>query len=319
MDRGRVQCVLCPFNCVLAEGKTGICRGKQNIGGELIAVNYGLTTSMNLDPIEKKPLSNFYPGSEILSIGPNGCNLKCDFCQNYQISQGTVRTQYFAPEEMAVIASREGSMGIAYTYTEPLIWFEYVLDTAREARALGLKNVLVTNGTINPEPLEELLPWIDAMNVDIKSMDPAFYRKVCKGKLEPVLETVRRAAGRTHIEITNLVIPGLNDADEDFEKLSAFMAGLDELMPLHLSRYYPAHMRSNPPTPPETLERAAEIASRRLKHVYVGNVASDERNQTLCPSCGKVVITRSGYYVRKVDVRDGKCAFCGAGTGVVTG
>lgn len=313
----RVECQLCPFNCVLSKGKTGICKGKRNIGGSLKAINYGLTTSVNVDPIEKKPLYHFFPGSQILSIGPNGCNLSCNFCQNHSISQDDYPTRYFSPEEVVSYALSRGSIGIAYTYTEPLIWFEYVLDCAKAARAKGLVNVLVTNGVINPDPLEELLAHIDAMNIDIKSMDERFYKKICKGPLDAALESVKRVAGSVHLEITNLLIPGLNDTDEMFIKLTDFLAGLDKLIPLHFSRYHPDYKQTAPSTPVETLERAAKIASKKLKHVFIGNIASDKQNQTLCPECRNVIIERRGYLVHKISVDDGKCRFCGAGSGVV--
>ncbi len=312
MAGGKVKCVLCPFNCVLTEGKIGICRGKQNIQGELIAINYGLTTSLSLDPIEKKPLYHFLPGSDILSVGPNGCNMLCNFCQNYQVSQEIASTQYISPEKAVSIAVSSGSIGMAYTYAEPLVWFEYVLATSKAMRAKGLKNVLVTNGYINPAPFEELLPWIDAMNIDIKSMDPLFYKKVCKAKLEPVLETVRRAATKTHVEVTNLVITGLNDSDDNFAKLADFLAKINPLIPLHFSRYHPDYLQSAEPTPMKTLTRAADIASEKLKHVYVGNVPAKERNQTYCARCGKVIIERSGYKVLNINAPDGNCRYCGA-------
>jgi len=315
--KGRVECRLCPFNCSLLEGRTGICKGKKNIGGSLKAINYGLTTSMNMDPIEKKPLYHFFPGSRILSIGPNGCNLKCNFCQNHNISQEDYPTRFFSPEEVVNFALSRGSIGIAYTYTEPLIWFEYVMDCSKVARAKGLVNVLVTNGVINPDPLDELIPWIDAMNIDIKSMDERFYKKICKGSLDIVLDNVRRAAGSVHVEITNLVISGLNDSDDMFYKLTDFLAGLDPLVPLHFSRYHPDYQQTAPPTPLETLERASAIASRKLKHVFIGNIASDNANQTLCPKCRKVIIERSGYTVDKVEIENGKCGFCGAESGVI--
>ena len=314
----KVQCVLCPFNCILAEGKVGICHGKQNIDGRLYAINYGRTTTLAMDPIEKKPLYNFCPGRRILSAGANGCNLKCTFCQNWQISQETVRTIDVTPDDMVSAALREGSVGIAYTYTEPLIWFEFVLETAKAARAAGLKNVLVTNGLINKGPLKEILPFIDAMNIDIKSMDDGFYKKICRGMLNPVLETVKMAAEKTHVETTNLVIPGLNDTNEMFEKLTDFLANISPLIPLHFSRYHPDNKLTNPMTPEETLYRAADIANRKLKHVYVGNITSDTHNQTKCPACGKLVIERAGYRVLKTFVTGGLCDFCSAETGIVT-
>jgi len=317
--KGGVECRLCPFNCSLLEGRTGICKGKKNIGGSLKAINYGLTTSMNMDPIEKKPLYHFFPGSRILSIGPNGCNLKCNFCQNYSISQDDYPTRFFSPEEVVNFALSRGSIGIAYTYTEPLIWFEYVMDCSKVARAKGLRNVLVTNGVINPDPLDELIPWIDAMNIDIKSMDDRFYKKICKGSLDVVLDNVRRAvgSGSVHVEITNLVISGLNDSDDMFYKLTDFLSGLDPLIALHFSRYHPDYQQTAPPTSVKTLERASAIASKKLKHVFIGNIASDNANQTLCPKCRNVIIERSGYIVDKVTIDNGKCGFCGAESGVI--
>ena len=316
-DRGRAKCVLCPIECVLAEGKIGVCKGKQNIDGALVAINYGRTCALAVDPIEKKPLYNFHPGSQILSIGPNGCNLACNFCQNYHISQKISATSMMTSEQVVKTALEHRSVGIAYTYTEPLIWFEYVLDTAKLAREAGLVNVLVTNGQINPEPLEELLPFVDALNVDIKSMDEKFYKIVCKGKLAPVLATVEQAAKSAHVEITNLVIPGMNDSDEMFLKLTDFIAGIDPLIPIHFSRYHPDYEQTAPPTPYETLNRAAEIASEKLKYVYIGNVAADEGNQTFCPHCGEVVIRRSGYTVKEIKLDRGKCRHCGYNARVV--
>ena len=315
---GKTQCLLCPFNCILAEGQTGPCAGKKNVGGRLIAVNYGLTTSLNMDPMEKKPLYHFLPGSMILSVGPNGCNLGCDFCQNYQISQDQASVSYIPPEDLASIAASQGAAGVAYTYSEPLIWYEYVMDAARAVRARGMANVLVSNGYVNPGPLEELLPWIDAMNLDIKSMDPVFYKKICKSALPPVLETARMAAKKIHLEVTNLVIPGLNDDDEMFEKLADFLAELDPRIPLHFSRYHPAYKRSTPPTPAETLERAAQIAARRLKYVFVGNIHLGRWQDTICPGCGEVLIERSGYNIQVVELDGSLCRFCGMDTGIVT-
>jgi pyruvate formate lyase activating enzyme len=319
LGSGKVACHLCPVECVLGEGKIGVCRGKQNIAGVLYAINYGYSTSLAIDPIEKKPLYHFYPGSPILSIGPNGCNLKCNFCQNFSVSQEPAVTSFMDPQRASNVASICGSIGLAYTYSEPLIWFEYVRDTAQVVREGGMVNVLVTNGSINREPLEELLPFIDAMNIDIKSMDLEFYRKICKGKLDPVLQTVRQAvASGTHVEITNLVIPGLNDSDDLFHALADFIAEIDPLIPLHFSRYHPDYRQTAPATPESTLVRALTIASEKLKHVYIGNVISDQWNQTRCPNCGEVIVGRQGYTITFLAVHEGVCDYCGTTTGVVT-
>ncbi len=318
LDDLKVKCRLCPFNCLLSDGKMGICRGKQNSAGTLLAINYGWTTSLSMDPIEKKPLYNFHPGTSILSIGPNGCNLKCNFCQNYHVSQSEYPVSYLTPMQAADTALNHGSIGLAYTYSEPLIWYEYVRETSVEVHRLGLKNVLVSNGYINPEPLDELLPLVDAMNIDIKSMDPQFYKKVCKATLAPVLETVKRAAKRTHVEITNLIIPGLNDSEENFTALVDFIADIDPLIPLHFSRYHPAFHQNASGTPIGAMRKAGKIARKRLAHVYLGNVSSFEGSVTLCPDCNGIVIERSGYTVTATNLSEsGVCGNCGAKTGVV--
>ena len=318
LEGGRVRCGFCPHACVLGEGKQGICRGKKNIGGELYAVNYGLAVSLALDPIEKKPLYHFYPGSKILSTGPNGCNFRCRFCQNWNISQETVPAMEISPQDLARQASQCDSIGLAYTYSEPLIWYEFVLDTSREVRGLGLKNVLVTNGFVSEKPLRDLLPFIDAMNVDIKSMDASFYRTLCSGALDPVLRTARIAhAAGCHVEITNLVIPGWNDADEDFRKLADWMAELSPDIPLHFSRYFPNYKMTEAPTPVETLARARSIAREKLNYVYVGNLAHESWGDTFCPKCGECAIRRHGYETDDGELRNGKCGHCGFSLAVV--
>lgn len=269
---GKQVCRLCPFMCRLSEGKTGICKGKKNIGGTIYAVNYAKTASINIDPIEKKPLARFHPSSTILSIGANGCNLKCDFCQNFSISQMESQTRYLSPEMAVKLAIENKTIGIAYTYSEPLIWYEYVYDTARLAAQNSLVNVLVTNGTIEKEPLLLLLDYIDAVNLDIKSMDPLFYKKVCKGFLEPVLESAKIIHEKAHLEITNLLIPGRNDDDDNIRKLVDFIAGIDRSIPLHLSAYHPAWNCVAPATLPEQVYRAKAIADKKLDYVYVGNI-----------------------------------------------
>ncbi len=272
--RGAVLCGLCPLRCRLREGRDGPCGTRGNRGGRMVALQYGEVVALAMDPIEKKPLLHFHPGSRILSLAARGCNLHCAFCQNWSISQELDRpVRLVTPEQAVTLARSEGSLGLAYTYSEPLVWFEYVRDTARLARAAGLKNVVVTNGFLEPGPLEELIPWLDAANVDLKSMDDVFYRKVCKARLAPVLTTIRRlhAAG-VHVEVTNLVIPGYNDADGQLRAVADFVASVDRRLPLHFSAYHPAWKLDAPPTPRATLERAARIGRERLEHVHLGNV-----------------------------------------------
>ena len=275
---------------------------------------YGRISSLGLDPIEKKPLYHYHPGAAILSVGFVGCSLHCPFCQNHRISQGTdAPTEELSPASLVATARREGSFGIAYTYSEPLIHLEYVLDCARAAREAGLKNVLVTNGYIEPGPLEEALPLIDAANVDLKSRQDVFYRKELGGALDPVLSFIRAAAGRMALEVTTLVIPGRNDTSEEIEEAAAFLADLDPEIPYHLSAYTPRYRYTAPPTPPGARVELAAVARRRLRHVYVGNVAGAgaEGTDTRCPDCRAVWITRRGYATAVVGLRGSKCAGCG--------
>lgn len=312
-EDGKIKCELCPVGCVIAQGKIGVCMGRQNKNGNLYAINYGNVVSIAIDPIEKKPLYHFHPGTRILSTGPNGCNLKCGHCQNWTISQVKSPTEYVSPEEMVELAFKYRSVGIAYTYTEPVIWYEYIADTAKLAKEKNLKNVLVTNGYICEKPLTEILPVIDAMNVDVKSMDDEFYRKVCKGKVGPVLKSVELAVKNgNHVEITNLIMPTLNDSEEQLQRLIDWVAALDDRIPVHFSRYFPAYKTDLPPTPISTLQKAYDLAKRKLKHVYVGNAYIPGTSDTYCPTCSKVLVSRDGYHTDIQAIKDGKCSSCGA-------
>jgi len=272
-DKG-VKCLLCPQSCRIAEGKIGLCRVRKNIDGKLYSLIYGQISSIALDPIEKKPLYHYHPRELIISIGTKGCNLKCGFCQNWSISQDPdMPTRKLTSEEIIKKSKECHSFGIAYTYNEPFIWYEFVLDTAKLAKNEGLENVLVTNGFINMEPLKNILPFIDAMNIDLKSIEDDFYRKVCKGSLAPVLEMIREAKKSCHIELTNLIIPTLNDSQENIQKLVDWIYdNLGEDVPLHFSRYFPCYKFDILSTPLSTLKKAKETAARKLKHVYLGNV-----------------------------------------------
>jgi pyruvate formate lyase activating enzyme len=311
LDQGRVACDLCPQACVIPEGGHGICLGRTNRAGELSAENFGECVSIGMDPIEKKPLYHVCPGHSVLSIACNGCNLRCDFCQNWTIAQKRVDTTPVSPEELVELAVGHGSFGIAYTYTEPLVWFEYLLAAGALAHERGLKNILVTNGIVNEKPLRELLPLVDAMNIDLKSMNADFYRTYCHvDGLEAVKRTIRLGAEQSFVEVTNLMIPGLNDSEDETRELVSFLAGISPLIPLHFSRYFPTHKMTIPPTPPATLERAREIAREQLKYVYIGNVGTDDSN-TYCPQDGTLLVRRVGYTSRVVGVEDGKCSGCG--------
>lgn len=276
-----MHCLLCPQDCHIPDGRLGLCRVRLNESGRLYTLNYGRVSSLGLDPIEKKPLFRFHPGSYILSLGTLGCNLACGFCQNWHISQADAPTEALSPEEAAELAARPHhglmSIGLAYTYSEPSVWAEYILDTAPLARAKGLKNVLVTNGYIREEPLKDLLPWVDAANVDLKSFRGDFYRRHCAGRLEPVLETISRLHGAgVHVEVTTLLIPGENDGEAELRELVDWLAALDPGIPLHLSRYHPAHRFTIPPTPVATIRRACDLARNKLRYVYAGNVPGSD-------------------------------------------
>ena len=319
LDNGQVACDLCPIACRLREGQTGPCATRVNHEGTMVPLHYGRIVSSAIDPIEKKPLYHFHPGSPILSVAAPGCNLHCMFCQNWNISQdGDARTMKTSPTDLVTMAQAEESVGIAFTYSEPLVWFEFVRDTAAVVREKGLKNVLVTNGYLNTEPLAELLPLIDAANIDLKSMDDVFYRKICKARLEPVLASIRQfhEAG-VHLEITNLLIPSYNDSDDQITALVDFVAELGQDIPLHFSSYHPAWKLNAQPTPLATLLRARELAGAKLKYVYLGNANTAEGRDTVCPDCGTVVIERSGYRGVGKLVDGDRCPGCAARIPVV--
>jgi len=274
LDNLRVKCHLCPYECLIANLSRGSCGVRINKDGVLYTEVYGRMTGMALDPIEKKPLYHYHPGEYILSLGTKGCNFHCDFCQNWHIAQDlNAPTEAITSEEIVEKAKELGSFGIAYTYNEPFIWYEFVLDTAKLAHKSGLENVLVTNGFVNSAPLEEMLPYIDAMNIDLKSFDEDFYVKICKGRLKPVLEVIRRAVQSCHVELTTLLIPTLNDSEEMIRReVNWIYDNVGAGVPLHFSRYFPCYKMTLPPTPVKTLEMAGRIAREKLKYVYLGNV-----------------------------------------------
>lgn len=313
LSDNKVKCILCPKECIIEVEKTGFCRGRINQQGKLYSKIYERCSAVAMDPIEKKPLYHFYPGSLILSLGTVGCNFACQFCQNWHISQNpNAKTQKISSQEVVMLAKAEKSIGIAYTYSEPLIWYEYILDTSKLAKQQGLKNVLVTNGSINPQPLLELLPYIDGLNIDIKSFEQDFYTKYSKGELKPVLNTAKLAKERGKlVEITNLIIPTLNDNEQQIQALVDWIA--DELgddTPTHFSKYYPQYKMNIPPTGVSILKKAYEIAVRKLKYVYLGNIWDIDTNTTYCPKCGKKVIIREGYTLREYRIKNGKCEYC---------
>ena len=305
-----VQCHLCPHNCVINENQSGVCRVRVNKEGILYSENYGEISSMGVDPIEKKPLYHFYPSQGILSLGTFGCNFMCKFCQNFRISQQTPKTTFQTPDEIIEQAKKRNIMGIAYTYSEPMVWYEYVYETAKKAHKEGLKNVLVTNGFINQKPLKQLSEYIDAANIDLKSFHNDFYKNLCGGRVEPVLETIKYLEGETHLELTTLIVTDHNDEREELEELFKWIADLNPDIPLHLSRYFPNYKMEDPATPEKTMEEAYKLAKEHLNYVYIGNMRSQAGQNTYCPKCQTEVITRQ-YFKAESHLKNGKCPECG--------
>lgn len=321
LEGKKVKCVLCPHNCLIDSEKSGICKVRRNYDGRLLSENYELVSSLGFDPIEKKPLYHFYPGAEILSVGSLGCNLQCQFCQNWQISQTSVKDFERGAEKITVheiiniAQSKVGNAGIAYTYNEPIIFYEFMIDIAKKAKVHQLKNVMVTNGFINPEPLKELHQYIDAYSVDLKAFNEDFFVKYTKSKLAPVLDTlISIAEAGKHLEITNLVIPGLNDNSEEFVGMVKWIQeNLGKKTVLHISRYYPTFKLNVQQTSVEKMLELNKIAKEYLDFVYLGNVLLEEGNNSFCPNCGELLIKRSGYMTQKRSVNNqGDCLKCGA-------
>jgi len=326
LENGRVRCRLCAHYCVIAEGKRGICAVRENREGVLYSLVYGKVVAQAVDPIEKKPLFHFYPGTEAFSIATVGCNFRCTFCQNADISQmprerGQILGHDVPPRAIVEAARRYRCQSIAYTYTEPTIFFEYTYDIAQLAHQEGIANVYVTNGFMSAEMLDMIssggeAPLIDAANVDLKAFRDEFYRRQCGGRLQPVLDSLVRMKERgIWLEVTTLVIPGLNDSDEELGEIARFIrTELGPETPWHVSRFHPTYkMLDRPPTPVSTVHRAREIGlAEGLHYVYEGNVLVSGGEDTRCPQCGRVIIRRMGFHVLENQAKGGICAYCGA-------
>ncbi len=320
LEGNKVQCELCPWNCILDDGQTGNCKVRINQKGMLFTEVFEKVAALGSDPIEKKPLYHFYPGKNILSFGEVGCNLHCSFCQNHRISQCEAKTftgfHGITSEQIINEAQKTwNNIGIAYTYNEPFTFYEFLLHTAEMAKTNGLKNVVVSNGYINKKPLIKLLPFIDAFNIDLKAFTNNFYREHTKGKLQPVLETLQTIArSEAHLEITNLVIPGLNDDKDAFLEMVKWISKeLGEKTPLHLSRYFPQFKMNVPLTPISTLIQFYNIARQHLCYVFLGNVSDEKRASTYCSECGEILIERNHYNTEFQQLEDnGKCKKCGS-------
>ncbi len=324
LENNKVLCELCPWNCVLGIGQTGICRVRINENGRLATLVYNKVSAIGIDAIEKKPLYHFYPGSRILSIGEVGCNLYCNFCQNHTISQcsaagfeGFINTTSKNIVEQAL--NTFGNIGIAYTYNEPVTFYEFMLETAKLAHKNRLKNVVVSNGYINRKPLRELLPFIDAFNIDLKAFSNEFYKKQTGTELEPVLNSLKTIAeSGTHLEITTLVIPHLNDDGKTFKKMVRWISReLGSEIPLHLSRYFPQYKLQTAPTPTKKLELLYGLARQHLRYVYLGNVNDIIRSSTYCSTCGAVLIKRDNYQTKQVGLdENARCENCNSGNNI---
>jgi pyruvate formate lyase activating enzyme len=314
-----ILCNLCPHNCLIKESLTGFCNVRRNIEQDLYSLNYGKIIALVVDPIEKKPFYHFYPGSKTLSIAMPGCNFKCEFCQNSDISQFNdsedFRFEQLLPEDIVKIAKAKGVKTIAYTYTEPTVFFEFMLETSMIAKSYGLKNVMVTNGFINQKPLEDLLKVVDAFNVDLKSFRSKTYEKFIGGKLDSVLENLETInKSEALLEITSLIIPGVNDTAEEVEDISTFIANLDNNIPWHINKFVPSYkMKDKDETSLDSLKLAYKIAkSKKLNYVYIGNVLDETLSSTFCFKCKTKLITRKGISLFEKNLKDDRCPNCGA-------
>jgi len=318
LDNQRIQCQLCPRQCRVTNGQRGFCGVRENRDGKYYSLVYGNPCAVHVDPVEKKPFYHLLPASTSFSIATAGCNFRCKFCQNWEISQTTPDETYnveLPPEKVVALAKRAGSRSIAYTYVEPTIFFEYMVDTARLAKKEGILNVCHSNGFINPAPLKELCQVLDAANIDLKGFTEDYYSSMSQGRLAPVLQTLKTLKNEgVLVEITNLVVPTKNDDAETMSKMCAWIRSeLGADTPVHFSRFYPLYkLRNLPPTPVSTLEKNRQIAiDAGLEYVYIGNVPGHEGERTYCPRCKKLLILRQGYSIGEVHLAKGKCKFCG--------
>jgi len=318
-DEQNVRCGLCAHRCRIVPGKRGVCGVRENRAGVLFSLVYGTILAENPDPIEKKPLFHVLPGSRSFSIATAGCNFRCDFCQNHDISQmpreeGRIAGRERTPREIVELALRSGSRSIAYTYTEPTVYFELAYDTAGIAREQGLANVFVTNGYMTAEMLELMAPRLDAANVDLKAFSDVFYRKLCGASVQPVLEVLRKMKELgIWVEVTTLLIPGQNDTDEELRRIAGFIFSLGAETPWHVSRFHPQYkMTGIPPTPAASIHRAVRIGkSAGLRYVYSGNLPGDAGENTHCHHCGRLLIGRRGFYIERLDLKGSACPQCG--------
>ncbi len=319
-----LNCKICERRCIISEGKNGFCEMRENNEGKIYSLNYAAASSIAVDPIEKKPLFNFYPGSTVLSIGSVGCNFRCRNCQNWSISQSQLEkipTQEILPEEAIKLTKENGCKSIAWTYNEPTMWFEYTLDSAKIAKKENIKTIYVTNGYMTEESFNQIKSYLDAANIDLKGMSNEFYKDLCEARLQPVLDNIiRMHDAKIHVEITNLMIPSYNDSEEDINALVKFI--VDEVgleVPLHFTRFFPQYQLTNlPPTEVKLLKKAQTIAKEAgIKYVYIGNAPSLGGENTYCPECGELIIERNGFQVISDEEKIKACPKCKAKIDIV--
>lgn len=308
-ENNLIKCNLCPHNCKIDNHKTGLCQVRKNINSKLYSLNYQKVSALSIDPVEKKPLYHFYPQKKVLSFGSWGCNMSCIFCQNWQISQEKPQLKNFNAEEIIEIAINRNIDLLAYTYSEPTVFYEFMLETAQLATAKGLKNIMVSNGLIEPKPLEQLVPYLDAANIDLKAFNNDFYQEQCNANLESVKKTIKLLAKKIHLEITTLVITDLNDNLAELEALFSWLAEVNKQIPLHLSRYYPAYNLKKAPTAENKMKKAYQLAKKYLDHVYLGNLNFKKTASTFCNNCGEKLIDRNKIRFENL-LKANKCPIC---------
>jgi pyruvate formate lyase activating enzyme len=318
LAQGQVDCRLCPRKCTLKPGQTGYCRVRRNVDGKLKSLVYGQVCALNVDPVEKKPLYHFLPGTRTLSLATAGCSMRCLFCQNWSISQAEpddVEASYMTPDEMVRLALEDSCPSISYTYSEPAVFYEYMFDISRKARSKGIRNIMVTSGHIDQEPLDSLCRYLDAVNLDLKGFSNEVYLKMANTRLSPILDALKIVKKNgVWLEVGYLVIPTVNDDSTEISRMTDWVAKeLGRDVPLHFLRFFPQHKLSNlPPTPLSAMEMACRIAKRsKLDFVYLGNVPGHRANNTYCPGCGKMIVERKGYFTTSCLVKNGRCEFCG--------
>jgi pyruvate formate lyase activating enzyme len=312
-----IECHLCPRHCLVTDLERGYCGVRENQGGEYYTLVHSRACAMNIDPIEKKPFFHFHPGTSAFSIATAGCNVNCKFCQNWDISQvrpEQVNNVKLPPDEIAKICIERSVPTVAYTYSEPVVFYEYMYDTCVEGRKHGIRNVMVTGGYIEKDPLKKIMPVMDAIKVDLKAYSENYYKEVVNGELQPVLDALKiMHEYGIWTEIVYLVVPTMNDSREEFTKLCDWILNnLSDSVPVHFTRFHPTYLMTNlPPTPVKTLEMAYDIAKKSgLKFPYIGNVPGHMAEKTYCPNCGKVIVDRTGFQIRSIDIEGGKCKFC---------